>query len=262
MRTARQQYYVYLHLLPSGDPFYVGKGVARRARSIKSKRSEYHRRIVNKHGEANIEILMFPRESEAEAFADEVLWIKTLRNAGCVLCNMTTGGEGASGSVQSAEARQKIANANYGRVVTGEIREKIAKALRGIPLSEETKRKISEAGRGRIKSEETRRKLSNALRGRVGTNLGKKFSDEHRAKISAGLKGKRKGILRGPMSSEHKAKVSAGKMGHAVSIETRNKIAETKRGSKLTQQAKDNISAGRRRYFERIRQMKLEQEKS
>lgn len=258
MVSARQTYYVYLHLLPSGDPFYVGKGSARRAREFLVRRSEYHNRVVRKHGKENISILMFHRDTEASAFEDEVAWIHVLRSAGYSLCNLTDGGEGASGMKQSEDAKRKIAAFNTGRVVTKEVREKIAKALRGIPLSEETKRKVGEASRGRVKSEETRRKLSEALRGRVGTNKGKKFSEEHKARISASLKGLNKGVPRGPMSDSHRAKVSAGKMGHFVSEETKQKISEAKRGSKRSEETKANISAGRRKYFERMRQMKNE----
>ena len=54
----------------------------------------------------------------------------------------------------------------------------------GSRLTEEHKQKISEANKGKIVSKETREKISKANKGKPGPNKGKKFSKETREKIS------------------------------------------------------------------------------
>jgi hypothetical protein len=103
------QFYIYLHCKPNGDPFYVGKGTLARSHNL-AKRSDHHKRIVAKYG---IEIIVFQRESEHDALNDEIKWIKILREAGYLLCNITSGGEGHSGHSPSEETRRKISAAKY-----------------------------------------------------------------------------------------------------------------------------------------------------
>src|ERR1019366_7111100 len=90
------QFYTYLHCRPNGEPFYVGKGHGVRAKKF-SKRSDYHKHIVQKHGKENIRIFIFPCDSEQQAFADEIQTIAQLRKEGFNLCNLTDGGEGSTG---------------------------------------------------------------------------------------------------------------------------------------------------------------------
>ena len=108
-------FYTYLHLKPNGDPFYVGKGCSKRRSNNFSMRNQYHKRVVAKcGGKQNIEILVFPRDTEQQAFDDEIKWIRVLRENGYELTNLTDGGEGLSGLVFSPEHCAKIAAANKG----------------------------------------------------------------------------------------------------------------------------------------------------
>ncbi len=61
---------------------------------------------------------------------------------------------------RSEATRQKIREANLGKVVSLETRVKLSKAGKGRILSEEHKRKIGEAQKGKFVSEETREKIS------------------------------------------------------------------------------------------------------
>lgn len=93
-----QHFCAYVHFKPDMTPFYVGKGSVKRAHDLKPKRrNDWHGRIVAKYGAENIIIETMPCKSEAEAFLRESLAIKALRITGVKLCNMTDGGEGASG---------------------------------------------------------------------------------------------------------------------------------------------------------------------
>lgn len=107
--AAEAEFYVYVHLkADSREPFYVGKGKARRAWSG-SGRNAWWRRIVAKHGLA----VMVQRHflNESDAFASEVETIAVLRDLGYELCNLTDGGEGSSGAVRSHETRAKLSAA-------------------------------------------------------------------------------------------------------------------------------------------------------
>jgi hypothetical protein len=180
--SVREQFYVYLHCKPDGDPFYVGKGKDGRCREFKSGRNKHHRNTVAKYGAKNIGVFVFPRASEREAFDDEILWIKTLRDAGYQLANYGDGGEGSSGCKFTVErmARQR-------------------EALRGNRNAVGNKNCV-----GRVLSEETRRKIGASNSGHTRW-LGRKHSPEARAKISASRTGKKYG----PRSAEARARQSA-----------------------------------------------------
>lgn len=107
-----KKYCVYIHTKKSdGKPFYVGKGLLKRARSF-SARSEYWKRIKNKHG-VNV-LIVKSGISECCAFSIEKILIKNIGREN--LCNMTDGGEGTSGRVPSESQRLKCSISNSGRV--------------------------------------------------------------------------------------------------------------------------------------------------
>lgn len=62
------------------------------------------------------------------------------------------------------ERRQKISEANKGRVVSGETRRKIADGNRGKVIGESTRAKLAAHNTGKTVSEETRMKLSTAAK--------------------------------------------------------------------------------------------------
>jgi hypothetical protein len=93
-----RQFCVYTHKKPSGEPFYIGKGLVSRAYDFApSRRTEWHKNIVKKYGRTNILIEIVLCDSEDHAFALEKEKIKEARQFGFELANLTDGGEGASG---------------------------------------------------------------------------------------------------------------------------------------------------------------------
>ncbi len=98
--------------------------------------------------------------------------------------NLTLGGEGASGRILSAEARQRISQKKTGRKHTELTKQRIKEALRTapkhghhVPHTEEAKQRMSAAHTGKRLSDETRRKMSL-------TRTGKPRTEETKRKIS------------------------------------------------------------------------------
>lgn len=187
--TRIRQFYTYLHCTPDCVPFYVGKGHSYRAFRF-DYRSQYHQRIVAKHGAANIRVFVFPCESESQAIEDEILQIAQLRRDGYRLCNLTDGGDGASGAKRTPEHIAIMSRVHKGKLVSAETKRKISESQRGKP------------GRrlGKPNSEETRQKMSESHKGVA-------LSAEHKARISEGQTGKK----RKPFTDEHRKNISLGK---------------------------------------------------
>jgi len=132
-------FYTYLWLREDGTPYYAGKGSGRRGR------------ISSKHGvlrrpKDSSRIIMQDWPSEEDAFEAEKFLIlyygrKDL-GTGC-LRNLTDGGEGSSGCVQSEESKNKK-----------------RLSLLGKPHSEERRKHQSEAKKGKKRSEAARKKSS------------------------------------------------------------------------------------------------------
>jgi len=176
------EFYTYLQCKPDGTPFYVGKGHGRRSHSFKkADRNTHHNNIIAKYGKHNIQIFVFPCDSEDQAFSDEIQQIAQLRREGYILVNQTAGGDGFCGGRHSAERR---ATMNKDRM--------------GVPRSAEVRAKISASNVGKKRSIETLQIMS-----RVQT--GKKLSLECRAKMSAAHKGKK-------VSEETRAKMSKAQL--------------------------------------------------
>jgi hypothetical protein len=97
-------FYTYAHYTPEGRLFYIGKGNGRRAHSHRG-RNIYWRRVVEKHGNPDVQILA-NWKTEAEAFDHEILLIKCFKDLGHKLTNLSDGGEGPSG-MKHTEARKK-----------------------------------------------------------------------------------------------------------------------------------------------------------
>lgn len=114
-------YYTYLHRRASdGQPFYVGKGMGRRAWSTQN-RNQHWKNTRAKHG-VKVEVLAnWPTESEA--FEHEQFLIWCFKDMGHKLVNQTGGGEGASGRVVSEATKLKISSA-----VTPKLRSPEARA--------------------------------------------------------------------------------------------------------------------------------------
>jgi hypothetical protein len=235
-----------LHCKPNGDPFYVGKGIVgrgKRSHDFKYSRSAFYKNTVNKIGLDNIEVMVFPCESEQIAFYTEIKWIKVLRDAGYKLVNLTDGGDGVSGMKHSIETRLKlskprseasrakmIGNKNaagnknmLGHKASAETLEKMSIRMMGNKCSlghiqtEEHKNNISISLKGKIKSQETRDKLSIALKGNKNC-LGRVNGVEFGLKISKALIGKK-------LSVAHCESMSKARKGFIMPQSTKDKIA-------------------------------------
>lgn len=109
------QWCVYLHKRPDGSVFYVGKGKTERARDFApSRRTQWHKNVVAKHGRQNILIEILPCQDEMAAFALERERIAAAKAAGECLANLTDGGEGCAGRAPTAA---QIAALAKGRIV-------------------------------------------------------------------------------------------------------------------------------------------------
>ena len=177
----------------TGAVFYVGKGRARRA-SETFNRNIYWKRTVAKAGGFSVRVVVDSVDEEL-AFLAEVERIDQLRRIGAKLCNMTDGGEGASGlrasdetRLKQSEKRRGALHPQFGKPKSELTKAKLRAANVGKTLSPETRSKIGDAIRGRKESIETREKKSLALVGRAGA----KPSEATRRKMSEARKGKPK----------------------------------------------------------------------
>jgi hypothetical protein len=144
--------------------FYVGKGCKYRY-TTKQGRNQYWNRIVAKHG--FVAEIVKDGLSFNEANAYEIQLIKELRDQGCVLCNLTDGGEGSLGVKKTPETKALISAKTKGKKRSSETKAKMLgnKNSLGVIPSLETRAKISASKKGtnnikgRPVSEETRNKI-------------------------------------------------------------------------------------------------------
>ena len=156
-------HYTYAHSKPDGTIFYIGKGIGRRAYS--KNRNDYWKRIVAKYG-YEVQILAY-WDTEKESLDHEVLLIACMKDMGIELCNLTEGGEGATGYQHSEEHKASLKGNSYGASTWG-------MTFKGKKHSEESKAKMSYVRIGN--------------KNKAGTTL----SEESKAKISASNIGKPK----------------------------------------------------------------------
>jgi len=183
-------FYVYIDMKPDGEPFYVGKGNAKRVGE--RERNRWHAAICNKHPDWSRDRVF--EGTEAECFAEEkrLIALYGRRDLGLgTLVNMTDGGEGLSNVSVETRAKMSASKKN----MSAETRAKMSSSRVGKSPSIETRAKLSAAQKGRLHSAEARAKISAGNKGRL-------VCAETRAKISAAKKGKSR-------SAEHRAKLSA-----------------------------------------------------
>ena len=125
------EFYTYIHCLPDGVPFYVGKGGGNQRSNNFSRRNVFHKRLVEKVGRKNVSIYVFRCESEQQALQDEIQQIAQLRADGFRLVNLTDGGEGVAGKTVSPETRAKLSAANKGKPLSLECRKRMSESRLG-----------------------------------------------------------------------------------------------------------------------------------
>jgi len=192
----KKQFYIYVHCLPDGEPFYVGySGNPNRCYEFTlRRRNKYYIRVVAKYAKEKILVYTRNCESEAQAHEHEIWMIAWCRAQGYRLTNLTDGGEGCSGWKHTREANEKNRQAHLGKTAWN----------KGIPCSNETKAKLKEISSRRIRkpcSEETKEKIRLANIGKPSGMLGKKHTKKTIAKMRA------KALMRKPMSEETKNKI-------------------------------------------------------
>ena len=111
-RKDSNRFYVYIHRrLSDNKPFYVGKGCGTRAWN-QSSRSDYWKRVKNKHG-FKVDIVVDNLE-EQESFQVAKDIILEFQYFGYPLTNHTLGGEGPSGYKFTESQRSKMSLAKGG----------------------------------------------------------------------------------------------------------------------------------------------------
>jgi hypothetical protein len=156
--------------------FYVGKGCKYRY-TTKQGRNQYWNRIVEKHG--FVAEIVKSNLSFDEANAYEMQLIQELKEQGCVLCNMTAGGEGCLGVKKTAEQKALISKNTKGKKRSAKTKLKMHgnKNAAGVIRSVETKAKMSAAKKG-----------SNNLQGRPVSEVTRNKIRETRLKTEAAKK--------------------------------------------------------------------------
>lgn len=164
------RFYVYLHRrITDGKIFYIGKGSGYRARAKKN-RNRHWQNIVNKHG-YQVEIFK-DNLTEREAFELEKYLIKSCRDLGIKICNLSDGGEGQSGVVHTEETKAKWRAAKLGKKQSPEHAKKSAMSRVGFKNSKahieataaaNRKQIINSGGEIFIGATEAARKLSERL---------------------------------------------------------------------------------------------------
>lgn len=110
-------YYTYAHFTKdTNELFYIGKGSFTKQGDFKranacTGRNAYWKNKVNKHNGFKVEILAVWK-TEQEAFAHEEFLISVMKEK---LVNLTLGGEGCAGRVQSKAEKDKRADSHRGK---------------------------------------------------------------------------------------------------------------------------------------------------
>lgn len=152
-------------------PFYIGKGFGSRYKPERHLNSKHYalENKLKKIGLENVQVeFLHTGITEENALQLEKFYIWVLgrrnRNRGTLL-NLTDGGEGSSGHIQSEETKKKRSISMKkavveGRTFTKEHRAKIGIGRKGIPMKQNVKEALRIANQNCIGSKHHRAKLS------------------------------------------------------------------------------------------------------
>lgn len=226
-------FYVYAHYKaddPNGVPFYIGKGKGQRESS--QHRNSFWKNIVNKHG--FITKRLYENLTEQEAWDIEIQLInkfgKLTEGTGC-LCNLSNGGEGASGVKHTNETKEKWSVAKKGKTWEEIYGPKKAEEIRA-------KRKLKK----RVQTEETKRKISESRKGEKNPMYGKSPSPEHSAKLSAAKIGKPSNSKGKKYSEETRQNYKKAAILRASNSDIRKKISESLKKTMKSEETKKRMS--------------------
>jgi len=180
-------YYTYAFLRKDGTPYYVGKGLKKRA-------FMYRNKGVRRPRDKGRILILKSGLTEEEAFCHEkyMIFVFGRKDLGTgILHNRTDGGEGCSGRECKSETRKKIRDSQLGErhhryvntwwhnpITDEEISSKEKPGEEWVQgRSERFKTTISEKRKGKPHSEEHRRKNSEIRRGFKHQYFGKKRPD-------------------------------------------------------------------------------------
>ena len=128
----------------------------------------YFHRAIRKYGEDNFILkVVGVWSSETEALMHETEWIETLKDFGCILYNLTKGGEGSSGYKHTEEAKIKMSQFHSGKILKEETKNKISNSLKGRKRSLNAIEKCSLSLQGHKIPENVKNKISTALKGKI-----------------------------------------------------------------------------------------------
>jgi len=161
-------FYVYLHRRATdGRVFYVGKGIARRAWT-KDNRNKHWHHISKKHG-YTVEIVQYGMQ---EWWAFELERELICSYGRDVLCNLTDGGEGATGVKFTDEQKNKI-SAHQKTTWTSERRQVASLRMKNAWQNKEFSQLAIKAMRQQASTPEAFEKKSKSQKGvkKIKTNV-------------------------------------------------------------------------------------------
>lgn len=221
---------IYIGQDSNNNPNYYGSGI-------------YIKKAIKKYGKNNfIKEILQECKTVDELNKAEIYWIDKLNSTDDKIgYNLTGGGMGQGKMLEqtrkkiikkrknqimlphSEETKRKISLSNNGKRMSKESRKKMSISKIGIKLSEKHKKNISLGNIGRIVTLETRNKISNSQKGRT-------FEDIFGIEGAIRQKQKISNTLKGnKLSEETKKKISEKLKDRILSEETKRKISETQK---------------------------------
>ena len=165
---------------------------------------------IRKYGIEKFKIEIVGRGDMEKCKKAEQILIRVENTKGDGGYNMTDGGDGVCGMSPSEETREKLRQANIGRVWPREVVERRRASNIGKKRSTAFSARMSEVHKGKNVSDETREKMRKANRARLENQEWREWL------LTIGSN----------PTSETRAKMRAAKLGKKLSEETRQKMRE------------------------------------